>query len=266
MQDIITKQIVAVKLEPTAHKPTSHETHLEHEYRVLSELGGATGLPWPIWFGREGSYQAMVIDNLGPSLDGLLNASPDGAFPLHHVAALGLQMVSSFTYIHSHHFIHRDIKPQNMLMGFMESKDTVFLIDFGIVKQYWHPSSHIHIPMEKTDELVGTPAFTSLNSHLGLELSQRDDFEALAYMLLFLCNGSLLWLVSPGDQRHLLPSAIHKLKATFISGSHPEMPTELLTFLSYACNLSFMQKLNYEHLHTILLPATLSLTPSENWT
>ncbi|KIK23923.1 hypothetical protein PISMIDRAFT_99537, partial [Pisolithus microcarpus 441] len=56
-----------------------------------------------------------------------------------------------------------------------------------------------HIPMEKTDELVGTLAFASLNSHLGLELSQRDDFEALAYTLLFLCNGSLPWLVSPGD-------------------------------------------------------------------
>ncbi|KIK20342.1 hypothetical protein PISMIDRAFT_55792, partial [Pisolithus microcarpus 441] len=156
--------------------------------------------------------------------------------------------ITRLEYIHSHHFIHRDIKPQNMLMGLMESKDTVFLIDFGIAKQYRHPSSRIHIPMEKTNELLGTPAFASLNSHLGLELSWRDDLEALAYTLLFLCNGSLPWLALPGDQRRLLPSAIHKLKAAFISGSHPEMPMELLTFLSYARNLSFMQKPNYEHL------------------
>ncbi|KIK23465.1 hypothetical protein PISMIDRAFT_38036, partial [Pisolithus microcarpus 441] len=123
---------------------------------------------------------------------------------------------------------------------------------FGIAKQYRHPSSRIHIPMEKTNELLGTLAFASLNSHLGLELSRRDDLEALAYMLLFLCNGSLPWLALPGDRRRLLPSAIHKLKAAFILGSHPEMPTELLTFLSYARNLSFMQKPNYEHLRTIL--------------
>ncbi|KAI6095743.1 casein kinase 1, epsilon [Pisolithus croceorrhizus] len=189
VQDIITKQSVAVKLEPTTHKPTSHETHLEHEYWVLSELGGATGLPWPIWFGREGSYQAMAIDNLSPSLEGLLNSSPDSAPQLHHVAALGLQMITQLKYIHSHHFIHSDIKLQNMLMGLMESKDTVILINFGIAKKYQHPSSHIHIPMEKTDELVGTLAFPSLNSHLGLELSWRDDFEALVYMLLFLVMG-----------------------------------------------------------------------------
>ncbi|KAI6014210.1 kinase-like domain-containing protein [Pisolithus marmoratus] len=260
VQDIITKQTVAIKLEPTTCKPTAHQTHLEHEYQVLSELGGATGLPQPIWFGREGSYQVMVIDNLSPSLDELLKASPDGTFQLHHVAALGLQMITWLEYIHSHHFIHCDIKLQNMLIGLMGSKDTVFLINFGITKQYWHPSSHIHVPMEKTGRLVSTPAFASLNSHLQLELSWRDDLEALAYTLLFLYNGTLPWLGSLGGQSHLLPSAIHKSKDTFITGSHPKMPAELLTFLSYTHSLSFMQKPNYEYLHAILFPAMLSLT------
>ncbi|KAI5981066.1 kinase-like domain-containing protein [Pisolithus marmoratus] len=260
MQDIITKQTVAIKLEPTTCKPTACQTHLEHEYQVLSELGGATGLPRPIWFGREGSYQVMVIDDLGLSLDELLKASPDGMFQLHHVAALGLQMLTWLKYIHSHHFIHHDIKLQNMLMGLMGSKDTVFHIDFGIAKQYQHPSSHIHVPMEKTGRLVGTPAFVSLNSHLGLELSWRDDLEALAYTLLFLYNGTLPWLGSLGGWSHLLPSAIHKSKDAITTGSHPKIPTELLTFLSYTHSLSFTQKLNYEYLHAILFPAMSSLT------
>ncbi|KAI5994639.1 kinase-like domain-containing protein [Pisolithus marmoratus] len=259
-QDIITKQTVAVKLEPTTCKPTSCQTHLEHEYQVLSELGGATGLPRLIWFGREGSYQVMVIDDLGPSLDELLKASPDGTFQLHHVAALGLQMITQLEYIHSHHFIHCDIKLQNMLMGLMGSKDTVFLIDFGITKQYQHPSSCIHILMDKTSRLVGTPAFASLNSHLGLELSWRDDLEAPAYMLLFLYNGTLLWLGSLGSRSCLQPSAIHKSKDAFTRGSCLEMPAELLTLLSYACSLLFMQKPNYEYLRAILFPATSLLT------
>ncbi|KAI6008447.1 kinase-like domain-containing protein, partial [Pisolithus marmoratus] len=151
-------------------------------------------------------------------------------------------------YIHSCHFIHHDIKLQNMLMGLMGSKDTVFLINFGTTKQYWHPSSHIHILMDKTSGLVGTPAFASLNSHLGLELSQRNDLEALAYMLLFLYNGTLPWLGSLGSQSCLQPSAIHKSKDAFTRGSLPEMPAELLTLLSYAHSLLFMQKLNYEYL------------------
>ncbi|KAI6023293.1 kinase-like domain-containing protein [Pisolithus marmoratus] len=260
VQDIITKQTVAIKLEPTTCKPTTHQTHLEHKYQVLSELGGATGFPQPVWFSREGSYQVMVIDDLSPSLDELLKASPDSTFQPHHAAALGPQMITQLKYIHSHHFIHHDIKLQNMLMGLMGFKDVVFLIDFGIAKQYWHLSSHIHILMEKTGKLVGTPAFASLYSHLGLELSQRDDLEALAYMLSFLYSGTLPWLGSLGGQSGLLPSAIHKSKDAFTKACCPEMPAELLTFLSYAHSLSLMQKLNYEYLCAILFPAMSSLT------
>ena len=79
-------------------------------------------------------------------------------------------------------------------MGTAESKDTAFLIDFGITKQYCHPSSRIHIPMNEYPRLLGMPAFTSINSHLGGELSRRDDLEALAYTLMFLYSRSLLWL------------------------------------------------------------------------
>ncbi|KIM61341.1 hypothetical protein SCLCIDRAFT_25968 [Scleroderma citrinum Foug A] len=112
----------------------------------------------------------MVLENLSPSLDKLIQASPDGALGLGHVAELGLQMISHLEYIHSHNFIHRDIKPQNILMGTEESKGTTFLINFSITKQYCHPSSHIHIPMNEYSQFVGTPAFTSINSHLGGEL------------------------------------------------------------------------------------------------
>jgi serine/threonine protein kinase len=149
----------------------------------------------------------MVMDNLGPSLDELLKASSDGALRLHHIAILGLQMasfknyvtyetsltriqISRLKYIHSNNFIYCDIKPQNLLMGLGDLKDTVFLIDFGIAKLFRHPSSHIHISPGSTREgkSIGTPAFASLNSHFGSELSWRDDLEVLAYTLLFLCS------------------------------------------------------------------------------
>ncbi|KAI6013853.1 casein kinase I isoform alpha [Pisolithus marmoratus] len=139
-RDIITKQVVAIKLELAVEKAASH---LEHEYMVLSQLQGGTGLPQPLWFGREGSYQVMVLDYLRPSLDEITQASPDGGLALGHVAQLGLQMISRLEYIHSRNFIHHDIKPQNILMGTGKSRDTAFLIDFGIVKQYHNPSLHV---------------------------------------------------------------------------------------------------------------------------
>ena len=90
-QDIITKWVVAIKLE----RIDNPGCHLEHKYKILNQLYGGKGMPQPLWFGREGSYWAMVLENLGPSLDKLIQASPDGALGLGHVAELGLQMVSN---------------------------------------------------------------------------------------------------------------------------------------------------------------------------
>jgi len=67
---VYPKQIVAIKLESIVNS-----CHLEHKYKVLNQLSGGKGVPQPLWFSREGSYQAMVLEHLGPSLDKLLQAS-----------------------------------------------------------------------------------------------------------------------------------------------------------------------------------------------
>ena len=84
-------QVVAIKLECTDNPGC----HLEHEYRVLNQLYGGKGMPQPLWFSREGPYCAMVLEHLSPSLDKLIQASPNGTFGLGHVAKLGLQLVSN---------------------------------------------------------------------------------------------------------------------------------------------------------------------------
>ncbi|KAI6046822.1 kinase-like domain-containing protein [Pisolithus marmoratus] len=243
-QDIITKQVIAIELEPIVDKAASH---LEHKYMVLDQLLGGTGLPQPLWFGREGLYCIMVLNYLSPSLDEVVQVSPDGGLVLGHVAELGLQMISCLKYIYSHNFVHHDIKPQNILMGTSKCKDIPFLINFGITKLYHNPSSCIHIPMQESYQLIGTLVFTLINSHLGHELSWRDDLEALMYTLMFLFGGSLPWLTQC-SQCHLPLTSIQKMKELLGARCLPEVPIELSSFLSYAHNLSFMQKLDYDYL------------------
>jgi len=75
---------------------------------------------------------------------------------------------------------------------------------------------------------------------------------------MFLYSGSLPWLGRGG--RHSSSSSIQSLKESLGTGHPFEMPMELLNFLSYTCNLSFMQKPDYDHLQSILLSATTSPT------
>lgn len=103
---------MAIKLEPvrTKHPQLLYETKL---YRILQ---GGVGVPNVHWFGVEGDYNVMVIDLLGPSLEDLLNYCKR-KFSLKTVLMLADQMLQRIEFIHSRHFLHRDIKPDNFLIG-----------------------------------------------------------------------------------------------------------------------------------------------------
>lgn len=50
------------------------------------------------------------------------------------VLMLADQMISRIEYVHTKNFIHRDIKPDNFLMGIGRHCNKLFLIDFGLAK------------------------------------------------------------------------------------------------------------------------------------
>ena len=129
----------------------------------------------------------------------------------------------------------------------------VFLIDFGIVQKYRNPASHIHILMQENLSLIGTPAFASINSHHGLQLSHRDNIKSLTYTLIFLHRGSLPWLTQDGKSplSSIVLGRKQKFLANHDTGAH-NIPAILAAILQHACGLKFTQKPNYGHLHTIL--------------
>lgn len=98
------------------------------------------------------------------------------------IASLPLQ-ISRIEYIHSKNFIHRDVKPDNFLMGLGKKGNLVYIIDFGLAKKYRDARTHQHIPYRENKNLTGTARYASINTHLGIGESLPFGDQALSSQL-----------------------------------------------------------------------------------
>ena len=179
---------VAVKFE----KHGSRCPQLRHEYKVYREVASCHGFCSVHHFGAQDNYNVMVMDLLGPSLEDLFNQC-GRRFSLKTCLQIADQMLERVDTFHSRHLIHRDIKPANFVIGTGEQCNIVFCVDFGLSKRFRHPKNLHHIPHRDGRSLTGTPRYASINNHLGIEQSRRDDLESIAYVLVYFLKGSLPW-------------------------------------------------------------------------
>ena len=119
-------------------KTRTKHPQLLYETKLYKIMAGGSGIPDVKWYGTEGDYNCMVIDLLGPSLEDLFNYC-GRKFSLKTVLMIADQMISRIQYFHSRSFLHRDIKPDNFLIGIGKKSHTVHIIDFGLGKRYRNP-------------------------------------------------------------------------------------------------------------------------------
>eukprot|EP01137_Pigoraptor_chileana_P015271 Opistho-2@70986 len=250
--NITNGEEVAIKLESvkSKHPQLQYESKL---YKILlgGDGGDAVGVPHCKWFGVEGDYNVMVLDLLGPSLEDLFNFC-SRKMSVKTTLLLADQMIARVEYVHSKNFIHRDIKPDNFLIGLGKKANQVYIIDFGLAKKYRDPKTHQHIPYRENKNLTGTARYASINTHLGIEQSRRDDLESLGYVFMYFVRGSLPWQgLKAANKKQKYERISEKKMSTPIEVLCKGFPTEFATYMNYCRSLRFDDKPDYAYLRQL---------------
>ncbi|XP_017010005.2 casein kinase I [Drosophila takahashii] len=237
---------VAIKLEDAAVKYPL----LYREARIYEVLRGGVGIPHVRHFGTEGVYNVMVMDLLGPTLEDLLNLCAR-SFTLKTTLMLADQILVRVELLHRKCFLHRDIKPDNFLMGLGRYRTQVFMIDFGLAKKYYSLRAKMHIGYAEDRDLVGTARYASVRAHYA-EQGRRDDLESVGYLLLYFQRGRLPWQGIRAQSQAQKYEKIAECKAnlslqTLCSG----LPIEFYLYLKYCRKLHFADNPDYVYLRQL---------------
>lgn len=241
-EHVVSHEPVAIKLESLQTRPQQ----LMNESRQYKSLDGGVGIPKIKWYGVEGDYNVLVMDLLGKSLEDLF-VQCHRKFTLKTVLMIADQMITRIEYLHSRNIIHRDIKPDNFVIGGSDkTANLIHIIDFGLSKRYRDPKTHQHIPFREGRPLTGTARYTSINTHLGIEQSRRDDLEGIAYVLIYLLKGTLPWMGLKADNRKQKYEMISQKKiAVPVDMICQGLPHEFSVFLTEVRRLDFTDRPDY---------------------
>ena len=229
---------VLIKIE----SKTNEKLYLETEAYNLYTFKGF-GIPELIKFGKKNNNLILIVSKKGRSLYDLF-VENNRKFSLNEICLIGIQCIERLKFIHSKNYIHRNIKPENFVIG-LEDPHVIYLQNFYLCEKYRSSKTNLHAKFKYTKEIVGTERYGSVNALRGLRQGRRDDLESLCYMLIYFFLGKLPWQGISGDSESERLQKLLKEKKSFKIENYEQIPRDFYTLFNYVKNLKFEEEPKY---------------------
>ena len=208
---------------------------LEHEIKIyqilMKDPNFKDHIPALHFHGEVHFHDYFAMDVMGQNLWQLLKLC-GGKFSLKTVLMLADQMLERIEFLHSKGLLHRDIKPDNFVIGRGENKRKIFLIDFGLSDFYQNEDGEL-VEWKELTYMIGNLKFGSINCQFRHTPFQKDDLESVGFCLCYFLKGSLPWSDLPA-------SALQEIKErkVQIKDVYQGLPEEFEKYARY-CRLRY---------------------------
>lgn len=249
--DLITNQILALKLERRRNDRKSNSAMNMREIQILEKLEYCRRVPKLIWHGIYKQYHVMALELQGSNLCTLYEMG-NRSFTMNTAVYIFIECLHCMEELHGKGIVHRDIKPQNFIVGRNEKNaHKVYVIDFGL-SSWFINSVGEHIAYNDQCSPVGTARYASLGNHRGIHQTRRDDLESIAYMIIFFLKNQLPWQGIRANDRVKKWRKIEQKKAAINSQQlTKDLPHEFFYYLEYVKKLKYDEKPDYERLRRV---------------
>ena len=224
---------------------------LEKEAVIMNYLKGPN-IPYVKYYGSTKCYNILVMQLLGKNLETFFEEKKK--LSLKTVCMIGYQFVTILEYLHNKHIIHRDIKPDNFVVGLNNLSHNIYLLDFGLSKKYRSSKTLKQIPFTNIEKIIGTVRYNSINANEGFEQSPRDDLESAGYVLIYFIKGELPWQGMHANNKEEKYQKILRMKNKITANKLCErIPEEFAKYIDYTRNLQYYEQPNYEMLKKLFI-------------
>ena len=233
-QNTKTKEKVAIKIIDKKRLKVDDLELVEREIAIMKSINHPNTISFVDHF-ENSEYFFIVMEYVNESLNDYIKTR--NKLTEHSYAKIIYQVASGLKYLHEFGIIHRDIKPDNILMDSSDVEVKAKIADFGLSK--------ILSPRENTSEGFGTIVFIAPEILLRKPYNNSVDIWSLGVMTYFIVTKTYPFYDENLEAKVIASKIIHK-SVKFRESEWKSKSKEVIEFIKLCLEKDFINRINID--------------------
>ena len=229
----------------------SDRENLDIEKYILQRVHGKGNFPQLYEILIDDNFEYFIESLMGPNLKALFKIC-NKHFDYITIINIGIDIISNLKILHDLGFVHRDLKPDNLVFGNLSYenfkwKSQIGLIDFGNSGIILNKYGSIEYS-KKSENCMGNSYFASINTLKGKDCTKLDDIISVFYILIYFYLGALPWGGKNNGKKYTKQEILEIKEKTEIKDLCYDLPENFIYLTEKILNAPREDEPNYQYI------------------